>query len=225
MISDIYEYAELTRVEENGARQYVTPDGLHVPSVTTVLGQTADKSHLEAWKKRVGHNRAADIVAEASSIGTRMHKFLEDYARTDVWSTPGSHPYSIQANKMAKNICDNAFKHIDQIWGLEVHLFNDQLYAGTTDLIAVYKGRPSICDFKQSNRLKKSEWVDDYRLQLVAYAECHNRMHGTDIMDGHIFMCTRDLEYQQFDIGPDEFAYWRNIWYDRLYQYYELYGK
>lgn len=220
MIKSPYDYRELSRQEHNGTRKYLTPDGDRLPSVTTVLDKTKDKSHLIEWRKRVGEQRAKEISTEASGVGTRMHKFLEDYVITDSWPQPGSNPYSVKANQMAQLIRDHALVDIDEFWGLEVQLYNPSLYAGTTDVVAVYRGNPSICDYKQTNRPKKPEWVDDYRLQLVAYAECHNAMYDTNIREGHIFMCSRDLEYQQFDVWPDEYDHWRNAWYDRLYDYY-----
>ena len=125
---------------------------------------------------------------------------------------------------MAEIIRDNAVVHLDEIWGSEINLWIPEMYAGTTDLIAVYKGKPSICDFKQTNKPKKIEWVGDYFLQLVAYAEAHNELYGTSICEGHVFMCSRDFEYQQFDIWPEEYKTWKHEWYERLYTYYNSVG-
>jgi hypothetical protein len=113
---------------------------------------------------------------------------------------------------------------VDEIWGSEVPLYVPKMYAGTTDLVGVYKGNPCIMDFKQSNRPKKVEWIEDYFLQLTAYAIAHNEVHGTNIREGHIFMCSRDLTYQQFDIWPHEFDEWEQEWWKRVYQYYEKFG-
>jgi len=192
-----------------------------VASVTTVLDATKDKTHLIAWRKRVGEKKAQEITTEAAGVGTRMHKYLEDYVETGEWPTPGSNPYAQQAHKMAEQIKENALAHVDEIWGSEVQLYVPQMYAGTTDLVGQYKGQPAIMDFKQSNKPKKEEWIVDYFLQLVAYAEAHNEMFGTNIREGHVFICCRDLTYQQFDIWPDEYDDWRNEWYNRLIQYYE----
>jgi len=95
------------------------------------------------------------------------------------------------------------------------------IYAGTTDLVGQYKGNPAILDFKQTNKPKKLEWVEDYFLQLTAYAIAHNEVHGTNIREGHIFMCSRAGEYQQFDLWPHEFDDWEQEWWKRVYQYYE----
>ena len=109
----------------------------------------------------------------------------------------------------------------EEIWGSEVPLYVPNIYAGTTDLVGVYKGNPCIMDFKQTNKPKKLEWVEDYFLQLTAYAIAHNEVHGTDIREGHIFMCSRAGEYQQFDLWPDEFDEWEQEWWNRCTQYYE----
>ena len=220
LIKSKYIYEKLKRVEVNGKRRYETPGGPPVASVTTILDATKDKTHLIAWKKRVGEQKAKEIVTEAAGVGTRMHKYLEDYIEFGEWPTPGSNPYAQQAHSMAEQIKANALTDVDEIWGSEVNLYMPQMYAGTTDLVGQYKGQPSIMDFKQTNKPKKVEWVVDYFLQLVAYAEAHNEIYGTNIREGHVFMCSRAGEYQQFDIWPNEYEEWRNEWYERVYQYY-----
>jgi ATP-dependent exoDNAse (exonuclease V) beta subunit len=221
LITKKYDYQPIQRKQVEGRRLYATPDGNAVASVTTILDATKDKTHLIAWKKRVGEQKAQEIVTEASGVGTRMHKYLEDYIEFGKWPTPGSNPYAQQAHKMAEQIKENALGDVDEIWGSEVNLYMPQMYAGTTDLVGQYKGQPSIMDFKQTNKPKKPEWVFDYYLQLVAYAEAHNEIYGTNIREGHVFMCSRDLQYQQFDIWPDEYDEWRKEWYNRVYAYYE----
>ena len=221
LLTQRYNYQEIERKSVEGRRLYATPDGHKVPSVTTILDATKDKSHLIAWKKRVGEQKAKEITTEAAGVGTRMHKYLEDYVEKDIWAEPGSNPYAQQAHKMAGQIKENALTHVDEIWGSEVNLYMPQMYAGTTDLVGQYKGNPAIMDFKQTNKPKKPEWVFDYFLQLVAYAEAHNEIYNTNIKEGHVFMCSRDLQYQQFDIWPDEYDDWCKEWYDRLYRYYD----
>jgi len=122
--------------------------------------------------------------------------------------------------------------HVDEIWGSEVPLYVPGIFAGTTDLVGQYKGQPCIMDFKQSNKPKKAEWVEDYYLQMTAYALGHNEIHGTNIREGHIFMCTRGDDqialggelYMQFDLWPDEFDEWEQEWWRRCEQYYEKFG-
>ena len=221
LITQKFDYTTIKRKQVNGKRLYETPDGNAVASVTTILDKTKDKTGLMEWRKRVGEERAQQITTEASGVGTRMHKYLEDYIDTGNWPNPGSNPYAQQAHKMAEVIREQAFSRLTEIWGSEVSLFMPRLYAGTSDLVALYDDRPSICDFKQTNRPKKEEYVEDYYLQLVAYAEAHNEIYDTNICEGHIFMCSRDFEYQQFDITPETYPHWRNKWYDRVYTYYE----
>ena len=224
LIKSKYTYEKLKRVEIDGKRRYAAPGGAPVASVTTILGETKDKTHLIQWKKRVGEQKAQEIVTEASGVGTRMHKYLEDYIDTGEWPQPGSNPYAQQAHMMATTIKVHAMDDVDEIWGSEVPLYVPNIYAGTTDLVGVYKGNPCIMDFKQTNKPKKLEWVEDYFLQLTAYAIAHNEVHGTDIREGHIFMCSRAGEYQQFDLWPDEFAEWEQEWWNRCRQYYEKNG-
>ena len=231
LINPKYTYEKLKRVEENGKRRYATPGGPPVASVTTILGATKDQTHLIEWRKRVGETKAQEITTEAAGVGTRMHKYLEDYIDTGVWPDPGSNPYAQQAHQMATRVRDEALVDVNEIWGSEVPLYIPQMYAGTTDLVGLYKNNPSIMDFKQSNKLKKGQWIEDYYLQMTAYALAHNEVHGTNIREGHVFMCTRALEYQQFDLTPEPDPYfgrtfddWSNVWWDRVYEYYEKYA-
>ena len=216
-----FDYQPIDRKDDNVKMLYATHDANAVASVTTILDSNKHKTHLIEWRKRVGEKKAQEITTEAAGVGTRMHKYLEDYVETGEWPTPGSNPYAQQAHMMATQIRDSALVDVDEIWGSEVNLYMPQMYAGTTDLVGQYKGQPSIMDFKQTNKPKKVEWVVDYFLQLVAYAEAHNEIYGTEIREGHVFMCSRAGEYQQFDIWPDEYDEWRKEWYNRVYQYYE----
>jgi genome maintenance exonuclease 1 len=221
LITPKYTYEKLKRVEVDGKRRYAAPGGPPVASVTTILSGTKDMTHLHEWRRRVGHAKAQEIVTEAAGVGTRMHHYLETYVETGEWPTPGSNPYAQQAHMMATVIKEQAMVHVDEIWGSEVPLYVPGIYAGTTDIVGQYKGQPSILDFKQTNKPKKLEWVEDYFLQLTAYALAHNEVHGTNIREGHIFMCSRAGEYQQFDLWPDEFDDWSQEWWKRCEQYYE----
>jgi hypothetical protein len=223
LILDKYQYPKLTRAEVNGNRRYQTPEGSKVPSVTTILSATKpekDKAGLQKWRDRVGEKTAKAVTTEAANRGTRMHKYLEDFIEFGEWPVPGSNPYSKQAHKMATVIRENAMCDVDEIWGSEVSLYVPKIYAGTTDLVGQYKTKPAIMDFKQSNKFKKEEYVQDYYLQMAAYGTAHNDVYGTNIREGHVFMCTIDLVYQQFSITPDKWDYWANEWWKRVEQFY-----
>ena len=215
-----FDYTKLSRTSLDGKRVYACPDGNAVASVTTILDSTKDKTHLIEWRKRDGEETAKRITKEASGMGTRMHKYIENYINDGTWGTPGSNPYSQQAFKMAQVVHNNALKDVDERWGSEVGLYFPKIYAGTTDCVGQYKGNPCIIDFKQTNKPKKKEWVEDYFLQLVAYAEAHNEVYGTDIKEGHVFMCSRKLDYQQFDITPITYNHYKKEWWNRVEEYY-----
>lgn len=205
-------------------RVYLTPDGEKTPSVTTILGATKDQTHLIEWRKRVGEENAAQITKEAAGIGTAMHTNLERFL-AGLERMPGNNLVHVQANKMAEVIIQNAIADINEVWAMEQSLYFPGLYSGTTDLVAVYKGNPSICDYKQTNKPKKAEWVEDYYLQLMAYILAHNEVYGTDIREGHVFMCSRDLQYQQFDIWPSDFNKYQDLWLNKVEDYYVNYHK
>jgi hypothetical protein len=123
---------------------------------------------------------------------------------------------------MADTVKKNVEPYIDEIWGSEVNLCYPGLYAGTTDLVGVYKGKPTIMDFKQTNKPKKREWIDDYFMQGAAYGMAHNELYGTEIQNIAIFMCSRDCQWQLFEITAEEFKQWEEKWALRVAEYYNL---
>jgi len=198
-----YNYAELKRKEGDG-RLYLTPDGEALPSVTTILSKTKDKTFLKQWRAKVGEKKAEEIIKSAGQIGTALHLYIERFVNGDKYKDLTK--IGIQAEKMAQKIIDEAFGDITEIWGSEVHLYYPGRYAGTTDMIGVYKGRPTIIDFKQTNRPKKREWVQDYLMQLSAYAVAHNKLFNTEIDQGVVLMCSRDLTFQRFELLGENFT-------------------
>jgi ATP-dependent exoDNAse (exonuclease V) beta subunit len=218
LLNKKYPYDQIKRVTTEGRRHYATPDGRQVPSVTTILSATKDMTHLNAWKKRIGEQEAQRIATESANIGTVMHRSLEKHVLGQD-RTPGSNLIQQKAHAMANVIIEHGLKDISEVWGSEINLYYPELYAGTTDLVGVYEGRPAIFDFKQARKLKKPEWVEDYFLQLVAYAEAHNKLFDTNIRAGRIFICTQNNEYQTFEI--DDYDKWCDRWYRRVEQYYK----
>jgi len=234
LLIERYNYTPINRQSVEGKRLYALPDGTKVPSVTTILDKTKSQEKIDAlnnWKKRVGEAKAQEIVTEASGRGTRMHKFLEDYVKSGVINEPGTNPYSKQSHIMAKHVIEKGLVNVNEIWGVEVPLYYPGLYAGTTDGCGLHLNDQSILDYKQTNKPKKEEWIEDYYLQLTAYALAHNRVHGTNIYKGVVLMCVspkmnEKLEvieepvYQEFILKPENFSYWEGKWWDRVEQYY-----
>ena len=198
-----YNYADLKR-QDGAVRLYLTPDGESIPSVTTVLSKTKDKSGLDRWRKRVGEKTAEKIIADSSRIGTALHLFIEHYVNEHAYKDLTE--VGVQAEKMAQVIIDEGLKDINEVWGSEVHLYLPGKYAGTTDMVGLYKGRPAIIDFKQTNKPKKREWVQDYLMQLAAYAHAHNHLFNTEIDQGVILMCSRNFIFQRFELTGENFT-------------------
>jgi hypothetical protein len=222
-IPNKYNYVPMSRVEIEGKRRYATPDGEKLPSVTTILDFTKSeesKQALQNWRNRVGHQKAKEITTEAAGRGTRMHKWIEDYIKTGVLNEPGSNPYSQQSHKMAQSIISQGLVKCNEYWGTEVPLYYPKIYAGTTDLVGIHDGDEAIMDHKQTNKPKKREWIDDYFVQLAAYANAHNEVHGTKIRKGVIFMCSADNLYQEFILEGTDFEKYTDIWFKRVEQYY-----
>jgi len=221
-INRVYDYQDLNRIDGK-KRLYEAPDGSRMPSVTTILDATSDKTHLIAWRKRVGEQKAKQITQEAAGVGTSMHGFLEHYTKGEELPNK-SNLVHVQGRKMAEVVIQDGLSKVDEVWGSEVHLYYPDLYAGTTDLVGVHNGVPAIMDFKQTNKPKKEEWIDNYKLQGAAYALAHNHIYETDINKIVIMMCSRDLQYQEFIVEGEAFDQWSKAWSDRLMQYLGIQG-
>ena len=216
--SDKYKYTEVTRTEEHGSRIYDVL-GMRLPSVTTILSQTKDQSFLTAWKNRVGHENAERIKNVSSSRGTAMHKFLEKHV--EGFGYEDLTPIGRQAAPMSQKIIEDGLCNVSEYYGSEVALYYHGLYAGSTDLVCMHDGMETIVDFKQSNKPKREEWIEDYYLQIAAYAMAHDSVHGSNIQQGVIMVCTPDLYYQEFKCQGDKMKHYRHEFLKRLSQYHE----
>ena len=212
-----YTYVRGSSTTDQGSRTYDF-DGKKLPSVTTILGKTKDQAFLDRWKAKVGYEEAERIKNHASKRGTSMHKFLEKHISGTGYDDLTE--IGVQAKPMAQKIIDTGLKPITEYYGSEVTLHYPGLYAGSTDLVCEHGGKDTIVDFKQSNRPKKKEWVEDYYIQIAAYAMAHDYMHHSNIEQGIIMVCTPDLYFQEFKFDGDEMRQYRHKFLERLSQFY-----
>ena len=205
--------------EESGHRIYDIV-GYRLPSVTTILGRTKNQQFLKDWKARVGEQEAERIKNLSSKRGTAMHKFLENHITGvgyDDLTEIGQ-----AAKPMAKKIIEVGLTPVEEYYGSEVTLYYPGLYAGSTDLVCNHNGLDTIIDFKQANRPKKIEWIDDYFLQIAAYCMAHDEVYGSQIRQGIIMICTPDLYFQEFKFQDTELRQWKHKFLKRLDMYHEL---
>ncbi len=214
-----YSYPNLERVEENEMRFYKDSNNDLVPSVTTVLDATGDKSGITQWRRKVGPAQADAIVQESTLIGSAVHEAIENYLLGKSWSNFTEDRNGFLAKSISSKFISSCLNGIDEVWGLESGLILDGLYAGTADCIGVYKGSPAIIDFKTAKKLKRKDWIEDYFLQCSAYANAHNVMFETSINDLVILMVDRDLLFKEFHIKKDEFSLYTDKWKKRLIKF------
>jgi len=214
-----YDYVQGTRTTEQGSRTYHVR-GMNLPSVTTVLAKTKDQSYINRWKEKVGEEEAERIKNLSSKRGTAMHKFLEKHLHGSGYEDLTE--IGTQAKPMAQKIIEVGFTPISEYYGSEVTLYYPGLYAGSTDLTCLHNEKETVVDFKQSNRPKRKEWIDDYFLQTAAYAMAHDYVHGSCIQQCVIMICTPDLYYQEFKIEDNELRQYKHKFLKRLDNYYDL---
>ena len=215
--NDRYNYVQVSRTEEHGSRKYDVL-GIRLPSVTTILAQTKDQSYLDRWKAKVGHEEAERIKNLSSKRGTSMHKFIEKHITGDGYDDLTE--IGTQAKPMAQKIIDVGLTPVKDYYGSEVTLHYPGLYAGSTDLVCEHSGKETIIDFKQANKPKREEWIEDYYLQIAAYAMAHDHMHNSNIEQGIIMVCTPDLYFQEFKFDGNKMRKYRHRFLERLSQFY-----
>ena len=216
-----FKYPKSMRSLIGGKRHYDVGEE-KLPSVTTILSATQSeekKKSLADWRARMGA-QSADRIRDVSAMrGTAMHRYLEAFidgtGHKDLTSV------GKEAEPMAKRIIESGLGELDEVWGQEVTLYYPGLYAGATDIVGVYEGKPAIIDFKQTNKPKKREWISDYFSQLGAYCMAHNYVYGTNIQSGIILMCSKDLLFQRFEVEGKEFVKHQHEFLRKVEQYYQ----
>ncbi len=220
MITKTFEYPVLKRVEIDSARYYLDSLGNPVPSVTTVLSKTSNKSDgIDQWRARVGNEEAERIIKLSTDIGSAVHEAIENYLNNTLWDKFEDSLDQKIAKRISQKFIKDGLNDISEIWGLEVGLILDNLYAGTADCVGIYKDKESIIDFKTAKKIKKREWIEDYFLQCCAYANAHNVMFNTKIEQLVILMVDRDLIFKEFIVKPIEFKTLTSKWKSRLIKF------
>ena len=207
------------RNEEDSGRTY-TVGKLKIPSVTTILSATQSKEKqesLQKWRERIGEKEAARITNQAATRGTEMHYVLEQYLKGEGYLNLTDK--GVLARNMAHTIIENMDK-FSEVWGTEVSVRYKDLYAGTTDVVGVYDNLLSIIDFKQSNKPKRHEWIEDYYLQIGAYSLAYTSSFEK-IRQGLILVCTKDLVFQKFTVNEEMLKTYQDKWLQKVDQYYK----
>jgi len=213
-----YLYESMQRIDDEKGRLYVVEGGSKLPSVTHILSSTKDSKPLKTWAERVGEEAADKIKNDSATIGTHMHSVVERMLLNRALPSPRTW-LAVQGYRMGYLLIEKFFPSVDEVWGSEVPLYYPEKYAGTSDCACVYKGAPSIVDFKQANKMKQRAWVEDYFLQLAAYALAHDKIHGTAIDQGVIMMVDHAGATQEFITCGREFTEYKDKWMRRVDTY------
>jgi genome maintenance exonuclease 1 len=172
----------------DGKRYYTTPDGVKLPSVTTVIGAKGKQAIME-WRKRVGEEEANRVSKKASSRGTNVHTLCERYLNNEPLGM--IMPDALEmflALKPYLNRINNIHYQECALWSLKLGM------AGRVDCIAEFDGILSVIDFKTSKRVKKKEDIDSYFAQCVAYACMYEELIGQGIDQIVIIMAVENSE-------------------------------
>lgn len=166
----IHESVELTELDAettDKGRVYKIPEGIQLPSITTVLS-ILSRDSIKAWRKRIGEEEANKISHRASSRGTAVHEIIEKYIDNNPDYRDGYTPDVIESFLSVKPILDDS---IGKVYAQEAPLYSTHLgVAGRVDCVAEFDGKPSIIDFKTAMKPKNPNWIKNYFMQESAYA-------------------------------------------------------
>ena len=161
------ELTEMKTENRNGRREYKTPEGINLPSITTVLSILSRES-IAKWRKKVGNEEANRISHRASTRGTAVHAIIEKYINNEENFKDGYTPDIIGSFLDLKPILDG---RIGRVFAQEAPLYSNHLgVAGRVDCVADFDGKLSIIDFKTSMKPKRKDWITNYFMQESAYA-------------------------------------------------------
>jgi hypothetical protein len=214
-----YEYTTEMAVDTlPTGRVYHTPNGSY-PSLTTILGKTANNPWLEQWKARVGAEEAARVSKEATVRGTLIHEFAERHFNGEsIWEELRKHPLDIR--QMTRDLIKVIEPGVTEVLGQEQILWSNKYrYAGRTDMVGIWKGIPSIIDFKTAKKPKQASQIRDYFIQCCGYAVAHNEMFGTSINSIVVAITIEGKEPQLFEKKASPFLYElqnRRVEYDKI---------
>lgn len=150
----------------NGKRHYHV-DGEYYPSVTTALSVKEEGEALKKWKERLGPEKAAAHMKRSAERGERLHSMLEAYVKNEPIEYPKYLPSTVELFMQIQPELD---ANLGQIYAIERPLYSKKLgVAGRVDMIADWKGKPAVIDFKGSDRPKKHEWIHGYFMQESLY--------------------------------------------------------
>ena len=216
-----FSYPGTNRELIEGKRHYIVGKS-KLPSVTTILSATMPeekRQSLARWVEREGKKRSDEIKQRSANRGSAMHKILEHTILNKGYADLTD--LGRQATAMAAIIAERGLSDINAFYGTEVTVYYPELYAGQTDLAALHKEQDSIIDFKQTNKPKRREWIEDYFLQGAAYCMAHVTIYGTDMRKFVIMMCSGDLYYQEFILEGNELRDYKYRWLKRLDESYK----
>lgn len=194
---------EIPRKEIDGKRYYVTPGGDHYRSVTTVLSALS-KEGIDKWRDKIGHEEANRISNKASTRGTKLHNMMEDYVGNVEDFALNKMPSTTSLFLDLQPYVDN---NVEEVYGIEYPLYSDRLKAaGTSDLICMYNGKPTILDYKTANKPKQEKWIKNYFIQSTAYSMMVKERYDFDIEQVVIMIAVDNDIPQIFVKDPNEFV-------------------
>lgn len=189
------ELKEMVAETTESGRVYKTPEGIGLPSITTVLS-ILSRDSIAKWRARVGEAEANKISYRASTRGTAVHEIIEKYIDNDENYKDGYTPDIISSFIAVKPILDD---RIGRVFAQEAPLYSNHLgVAGRVDCVAEFDGKLSIIDFKTSLKPKRLEWIKNYFMQESAYAIMWEERTGMPITQLVTIISVDNAEPQVF---------------------------
>jgi len=189
------ELTEMDAVTTETGRKYRTPDGIDLPSITTVLS-ILSRDSIAKWRKRVGEEEANRVSTRASGRGTRVHEICEKYVDNDPDYKEGYTPDIIESFMQLQPILD---ERLTKVYAQEAPLYSTHLgVAGRVDCVGIFDGKLSIIDYKTSMKPKRLDWIKNYFMQESAYAIMWEERTGMPITQLVTIISVDNAEPQVF---------------------------
>jgi len=204
-------------------------EGKTYPGISSILSKTMPKSKKKAladWRKRIGDEEAEAICDKAKISGTRWHNFLESFAKKDyinaqriLFPDTDTQDYYFHSKEFLLK-----FASMTEDVLTEMPIYSDEYrYAGTFDCLVTANNQRVLLDWKTSGKPKKREWIDDYFLQLAAYAHALQETKKITVDRATVVIFYSFQKPDIFKLSKDELAEQFDLFKKRLDVFGELY--
>ena len=201
-------------------QRFYEVEGERYPGVTKILSATkpaADRQALWQWKARIGQEEAQKITSSASSVGTRLHKIIRQHLNQEAVEIPED------LEGYWRSLLP-VISEVETVLLVEGAVWHPDGFLGFPDALVVRRGQLCLCDWKTARKPKRREWIEDYCLQVAAYAAAVDwvyREQEIQVEQAVVAIALNETKAQIFQLTSKELKSYQQQFQQRLALFYD----